>query len=95
MPEEGKERKKIVQWIHFLVNPMNETQQLEFREKRNLYLFLICSSLLSDNVEEFLKIVRNKHLEKDQLFTSKFAKVKGMKLGVQEQKTIANAEGNY
>jgi hypothetical protein len=96
MPEEGREKERLGQWIHFLVNPLNEAQQLEFREKRNLYLFLICSGLLSGNVGEFMSISRKKHLKKDATFTSKFAKVKGMRgQAPLTEKTISNEDGNF
>lgn len=95
MPDEGREKERLGQWIHLLVNPLNEAQQLELREKRNKYLFLICSGLLCGNVSEFMNISRKNHLNKDKTFTSKFAKVKGMKgSAIQQDKTIANKEGN-
>lgn len=93
MPEDGREKERIGQWIHFLVNPLNEAQQLDFREKRNHYLFLICSGLLTGNVEEFMTLSRRKHLHKDKASKSKFKNVRGMKGPIQQQKTISNDQG--
>lgn len=94
MPEDKKERDRIGQWIHFLVNPLNEAQQLEFREKRNLYLFMICMGLLSGNVVEFMNLSRKKHLRIDKSKKSKFSKVRGMKGSMAPPKpSIANEQG--
>jgi hypothetical protein len=94
MPEDRKERDRIGQFIHFLVNPLNEAQQLEFREKRNLYLFVICAGLLSGNIIEFMNLSKRKHLRVDKPKKSKFVKVRGMKGSMAPPKpTIANEHG--
>lgn len=94
MPEEKKERDRISQWIHFLVNPLNEAQLLEFREKRNLYLFMICTALLSGNVIEFMNLSRKRHLKADKPKNSKFNKVRGMKGNLAPPlPSIANEQG--
>lgn len=96
MPEERKEHDRLGQFIHFLVNPLNETQQLEFREKRNIYLFLICAGLLSGNVVEFMNFSKRKHLRVDRPKKSKFAKVRGMKGRMAPAKpTISNEHGEH
>lgn len=94
MPEERKERDRIGQWIHFLVNPLNEVQELVYREKRNLYLFMICMGLLSGNVIEFMNLSRKKHLKVDKPKKSKFNTVRGMKGSMAQPKpSIANEQG--
>lgn len=80
--------------IFNLVNPLNEAQHLEFREKRNLYLFMICTALLSGNVIEFMNLSRKKHLTVDKKKISKYSKVRGMKgSGAPQAPPIANDQG--
>lgn len=94
MPEEKRERDRVGQWIHFLVNPLNDVQQLEFREKRNIYLFMICLGLMSGNVSEFMAISRKMHLRVDKPKKSKYSKVRGMKGNMAPPKaSIANEQG--
>lgn len=78
------------------MNPLNEAQQLEFREKRNLYLFMICTALLSGNVIEFMNLSRKKHLMTDRKKVSKFTKVRGLKgPGAPSAPPIANEQGKF
>jgi hypothetical protein len=82
LPMAEEERAKIAKWIHFLVNPLNSAQPLELREKRNQYLFIICCSLLTGNVNSFLKIAKARHLKADKSKKStKFVRVAGTKIG--------------
>lgn len=65
MPENQQQREKLMRWIHLLVDPLTSLQEIEFRQKRNRYLFMICTSLMTGNQLDFMKIAGGKHLKFD------------------------------
>lgn len=92
-PENEQDRRKLLRWIHTLVHPLNATQTIEIRQKRNQYLFIICSALLTGNVGNFLKIARREHLRVDAPKKSKFVKVRGMRSSAPVKPNIADKQG--
>lgn len=85
-------RDTYCQWFKLLTIPFNELQQAELREKRNRYLFLLCASLMTKNVEFLLNLSKKKHLSKDS--SKKSVKVKGSKeIGREAPKKCSDANG--
>lgn len=89
MPENEEQRNKLMRWIHFLVDPFT-SMATEHRAKRNRYLFMICSSLLTGNVLECMKVVGGHHLKADA--KKKPVQVRGMKQ-TQQPDPISNSQG--
>ena len=65
IPENQQQREKLMRWIHLLVDPLTSTQDIEFRQKRNRYLFMICASLMTGSHIDFIKIIGGKHIKFD------------------------------
>lgn len=77
MASDAHNRAKLTKWIHLLVDPLASAEGAEFRAKRNRYLFMICTALMTENELEFTKIVGNAHLSDNK--KRKPVKVAGMK----------------
>lgn len=90
MPETQQSRERLMRWIHLLVDPLTSAQDVETRAKRNRFLFMICSSLLTGNVVEFMRIVGGYHLSADK--KRKPVKVSGTKIA-QKAEAFADAQG--
>lgn len=89
MPENEDHRNKLMRWVHFLVDPFT-SMATEHRVKRNRYLCMICTSLLTGNCLEFMKIVGGHHVKADA--KRKPARVAGVKQP-QQPELIANDQG--
>lgn len=90
MPENQQQRERLMRWIHLLVDPLTSAQDVETRAKRNRFLFMIVSSLLTGNVIEFMRTVGGYHLSADK--KRKPVKVAGMKT-VQKAEPFSDAHG--
>lgn len=90
MPENQQQREQLMRWIHLLVDPLTSAQDIESRAKRNRYLFMICSSLMTGNVLEFMRIVGGKHLKADA--KRRPVRVAGMK-SLQKADPVADTQG--
>lgn len=91
MPENQQQKEKLVRWVHLLVDPLTAAQSVELRAKRNRYLFMICASLMSGNVLDFMKIIGGKHLKVDT--KRKPVRVAGTKAPPQMPDVIADSQG--
>jgi Domain of unknown function (DUF4485) len=89
MPENDDQRNKLMQWVHFLVNPFT-SMATEHLAKRNRYLFMICTSLLTGNCLDFMKIVGSHHIKADK--KKKPVRVAGV-AQAQQPEPIASAQG--
>lgn len=90
MPENQHQREKLMRWIHLLVDPLTSTQDIEFRQKRNRYLFMICASLMTGSQMDFIKIIGGKHIKFDA--KRKPVKVAGISTP-QRPESISDAQG--
>lgn len=90
IPENQQQREKLMRWIHLLVDPLTSAHDIEFRVKRNRYLFMICTSLMTGSYLEFMKQVGGKHIKADA--KKKPVKVAGMATA-QKPEPIADAQG--
>lgn len=90
MPEEPQLRERLLRWIHLLVDPLMSAQDIDLRVKRNRYLFMLCTALMSGNHLEFMKFVGSKHIKADA--KRRPVKVAGMKTS-QLTEPIADAQG--
>lgn len=77
MSSDAHNRAKLTKWIHLLVDPLASAEGAVFRAKRNRYLFMICTALMTGNELEFTKYVGNAHLLENK--KRKPVKVAGMK----------------
>lgn len=80
MSSDAHNRAKLTKWIHLLVDPLASAEGAAFRAKRNRYLFMICTALITGNELDFTKYVGNAHLLENK--KRKPVKVAGMKSSV-------------
>lgn len=70
------DRKKLERWIHLLVNPIGSSTAVPTaaagpdlnRIKRNLYLFMLCTGLMTGTYKSFLSVSRKAHDMKQKKF---------------------------
>lgn len=74
------DRKKLERWIHLLVNPIGSSAAVPAaaaataaapdpnRVKRNLYLFMLCTGLMTGTYKSFLSVSRKAHDMKQKKF---------------------------
>jgi hypothetical protein len=89
--EDENVKRKLIAWIQLLVDPAIAICDLSTRIKRNQYLFLIITSLLTDNVKKFIKIACDVHLKIDKKNQPK--KVRGMAMASRHKPRVANDDG--
>lgn len=64
LPKHTGARNLLTQWIHFIVDPLT-SMDAQHRIKRNRYLHMICSALLTGNSIKFLNLVGDLHLKEN------------------------------
>lgn len=81
------DRTKLERWIHLLVNPIGSSTADPNRIKRNLYLFMICTSLMTGTYKSFLSVTRKAHDKKQRKYRSTM-KVRGLQVAPSIDKII-------